>query len=64
MNPFWSNFWSNFIANISVVFVLSFIGFIAKGKIIRNLKNFIDHEVVNALFVIDKTKQNKVTPKE
>jgi hypothetical protein len=59
MNPFWSNFWSNFLANLGVVVVLSALGYVAKGKIARNLKNFIDSEVSNALVVINKAKGDK-----
>lgn len=45
MNNFWIGFWSNFFANIAVVVALSIAGYIAKGKIMSNLKSFIDQEI-------------------
>lgn len=49
MNAFWTNFWSNFLANLAVVIALSVAGYVAKGKIAKNLRAFIDQEILDAL---------------
>lgn len=61
MTPFWTNFWSNLLANLAAVVVLGFIGYVAKNNIIRGLKKFIEKEVVESLFVIEKEKSNSQT---
>ena len=58
MNLFWTNFWSNFFANLAVVVVLTALGYVAKNKIIKDLKKFIDEEVVHSLSVTEQVKKH------
>lgn len=56
MSLFWITFWATFLASLAFVAVLSFLAYIAKGKLVKGLKGFISTEIIDAVFLIEKEK--------
>ena len=55
---FWDAFWANLLSNLTVVIILSALGYIAKAKIARDLKKFIANEIDEAVKQIKSANRN------
>lgn len=54
---FWDAFWANLLSGLSIVAIITAVGYLAKHRITRNLKKFIANEVDETLKQIkDNTK--------
>ena len=52
---FWDAFWANLFSSLSVVIIVTLIGYGAKHRITKNLRKFIADEVDATLKQINKT---------
>ena len=59
MNEFWISFWSTFFSHLAVLAVVALLGYLAKGRILSRLSQFIEKEVLDAVFVIEESKEHK-----